>query len=384
MGILKGAVMERDQKAGTLRNTIIENIRAGGGRIPFSSYMELCLYEPTGGYYQRAKPKLGKAGDFYTSAHIGAAMGQCIAVKLHESANELEPDGGPVTIVEWGGGDGRLAESVLEEIYRSFPETYRRCVFLGVESSPYHRTLQRNRLERFSNKIADIAAPEDCKIAQVLKDSTTLLFANELLDAFPVHRLRFINGVWKELYVEWDEEQETFREQAGPIADASIAAIVGRHRLGGEQGQTIEVGKAALDWIRWLGGAMRKGFVLLADYGDVSAELYAPYRMSGTLLTYQNHTAADDVYRAPGEQDITAHVNFEWCLEAAADAGFTRGRLLAQKQFLVEQGILNRLLDHNGQDPFSPEARSNRAIRQLLLSDGMSELFKVVTFQKRP
>ncbi|HZG76967.1 MAG TPA: SAM-dependent methyltransferase, partial [Paenibacillus sp.] len=110
--------------------------------------------------------------------------------------------------------------------------------------------------------------------------------------------------------------------------------------------------------------------------------LFGPHRMNGTLLAYRRHSAGENWFDAPGEQDLTAHVNFEWCAAVAAEAGFVDIAVQSQKTFLVEQGILTKLTNHDGADPFSPEARANRAIRQLLLSDGMSELFKVMTMTK--
>ena len=104
--------------------------------------------------------------------------------------------------------------------------------------------------------------------------------------------------------------------------------------------------------------------------------------MNGTFLCYRNHIAIDDPYHQLGEQDMTAHVNFEWCKEAAEQSGFQQIELMTQKQFLLDQGIMQWLQEHDGKDPFSATARNNRSIRQLLLSDGMSELFKIMTMHK--
>ncbi|WP_238392583.1 class I SAM-dependent methyltransferase [Paenibacillus antri] len=371
---------ERRNRA--VEEALAERLRLQGGRMTFADYMELCLYLPEAGYYQRSEPKLGKNGDFYTSAHIGSFMGGCIAASLDAAARRLTPDGGDVAIVEWGGGDGRLAEAVLSELRDVYPETYARVRFLGAEGSPYHRALQRERLRGHEEKIEGIVEPDDDIVERAFRDSTTLIFANELLDAFPVRRLVRARGEWMELYVEGDPAAGTLREAPGPIGDARLAAWLAAHPVRGKEGQRIEVGLAGLEWLSALGRRLRRGFVLLADYGDVSAELYAPHRMTGTLLAYRKHAADEAWFREPGEQDLTAHVNFEWCAAVAGEAGFGEIGVTTQKSFLVEHGILNKLRNHDGADPFSPEARANRAIRQLLLSDGMSELFKVMTMWK--
>lgn len=350
--------------------------------MTFADYMDICLYWPEAGYYQRSEPKLGKDGDFYTSAHVGAFMGGCIAARLDAAARRLSRAGETIHLVEFGGGDGRMAEAVLNELRSAYPDTYARLRFYGAEGSPYHRALQFDRLRSHGGAVQFIAEPDDDRIEKALRESTALVFANELLDAFPAHRLIRKRGEWMELYVEGDPTDGTLRETSGPIRDERLAAWLGAHPVDGREGQRIEANLAGLDWIAALGRKLRRGFVLLADYGDVSAELYAPHRMNGTLLAYHKHTAGEDWFRAPGEQDLTTHVNFEWCASAAAAAGFVDVDIQTQKTFLVEQGILNKLQSHDGSNPFSPEARANRAIRQLLLSDGMSELFKVMTMAK--
>jgi len=371
---------ERRNRA--VAEALAERLGRNGGRMTFADYMEICLYLPEFGYYQRSEPKLGKDGDFYTSAHVGAGMGGCIAASLDAAARRLAPAGEDVAVVEWGGGDGRLAEAALNELRDAYPDTYARIRFLGAEGSPYHRALQAERLRSHAASVAGVFAPDDDAVEKTLRESTSLVFANELLDAFPVRRLARVRGEWRELFVERDPADGALRETAGPIGDDRLAAWLAAHPVRGREGQRIEVGLAGLDWIRQLGARMRRGFVLLADYGDMSAELYGPHRMKGTLLAYRKHGVGEDWFDAPGERDLTSHVNFEWCAAAAAEVGFGDIAVKTQKTFLVENGILNKLRAHDGADPFSPEARANRAIRQLLLSDGMSELFKVMTMTK--
>jgi SAM-dependent MidA family methyltransferase len=116
----------------------------------------------------------------------------------------------------------------------------------------------------------------------------------------------------------------------------------------------------------------------------VSAELYAPHRMRGTLLGYRRHVAAERPYEHVGEQDLTAHVNFSACERAGLAAGAARSELLTQRDFLLRHGVLELLQDGGFGDPFGPVAKRNRAIRQLLLSDQISELFKVLMLDIRP
>lgn len=289
---------------------------------------------------------------------------------------------GGFVLAEWGGGDGRLAKAVLDTLAAEYPDIYDRLRFVSIESSPFHRSLQQKQLEAHTGRIeAAIVHPENERVVSLLSGGNTVLYANELLDAFPVHRLRLIKGELKEIYVGWDEERDTFVETLLPAQQRLIRML---ERLGVRltEGQTAELNMNASEWISALGGLISSGAAALIDYGDVTGELYGRHRMNGTLMCYRKHTAYDNPYVWVGEQDMTAHVDFGMCGMAAGDAGFSDLKLRSQKQFLVDYGILNRLMTHDGANPFSPEAKNNRAIRQLLLSDGMSELFKVLTFRK--
>jgi SAM-dependent MidA family methyltransferase len=213
--------------------------------------------------------------------------------------------------------------------------------------------------------------------------SPLLVFSNELLDAFPVHRIERKDGKLLEWYVGWDESGSCFRTVLLPLdPNGAAAAYMQRERITIREGQWIEANPAASDWIGRMGAAIEQGALITIDYGDVAEELYAAHRMRGTFLCYRNHQASDDPYACPGEQDMTSHVNFTACLRAGREAGFAADSLRTQKQFLLDEGVLELLVAHSGTDPFGPEARRNRAVRQLLLGDSMNELFKVLVQTK--
>jgi SAM-dependent MidA family methyltransferase len=138
----------------------------------------------------------------------------------------------------------------------------------------------------------------------------------------------------------------------------------------------------AADWVEKLASRLKQAILVFIDYGDETEELIAPHRMDGTLLCYYKHRVHNDPYLLPGEQDITSHVNFSHIRRVAIQTGCRELSYGTQKKFLVESGILEKLSAHSLTDPFHPTVRRNRAIRQLLLSDGMSELFKVQIFIK--
>lgn len=345
--------------------------------VSFRDFMEMCLYDPQDGYYMNDKPKLGKDGDFYTSAHIGGIFAEVLGKFVIDRVREWAE---PVQFVEWGGGTGRLAGQMLAAVQRADPAAYERLNCIMVEASGYHRSLQREALAAHHDKVRFLT-PQEWR-AETLK-RPAIVFANELLDAFPVHRVRQTAEGLQECCVAWDDSAEALAETWKPCSDDRLHRYVETYAIRLAEGQIAEINLAAEEWIRREAARLKQGWLVAVDYGDCADEVYAPHRMKGTLLCYRRHTAHDNPYVYVGQQDITAHVNFTSCLKAGAEAGLPEGRLLTQKQFLLENGILELLADHASADPFSDAARRNRAIRQLLLSDQLSELFKVCLLTKK-
>ena len=228
--------------------------------------------------------------------------------------------------------------------------------------------------------------PEEAEayLAREGEERFTAVIANELLDAFPVHRVVRRNGRLWELGAAAAEvgAGAAFRYVHMPLSDERIEAALLRDGMELREGQIAEVNLEAERWIAKLGGLIRQGCLTLIDYGHEARELAAPHRMRGTLLCYRDHIARDEPFLDPGGQDITAHVNFTACMAAGAEAGWATRYYGTQKRFLVDEGLLADLAEHDGSDPFGEAARHNRAIRQLLLSDAMSETFKVLVLDK--
>ncbi|WP_246627280.1 class I SAM-dependent methyltransferase [Paenibacillus solanacearum] len=365
-----------------LREAIEQEIAATPERaISFRRYMELCLYHPFFGYYMRPEEKIGREGDFYTSASIGSLLAETIAEWIVKEPFWDAGSADGIRIVEWGGGSGKLAQQLLDALQTTAPELYARLDYISVEASGYHRELQSAALAAHAKRLRFLTAeawygagPWD----------NTLVLSNELPDAFPVHRIAVRDGRWVEKLVSWDEQRDKPAETERPLSDEAVLAYINEEQLPCREGQQFEVNLAASDWMRSVAAALGQGAVLTIDYGDVGEELYAPHRMNGTLLCYRKHLASDTPLQHPGEQDMTAHVNFGALIRAGERGGLGQAELMTQKQFLVRNGLLQRLQSHDARDPFSPEARRNRAIRQLLLTDQMSELFKVLIQKKEP
>lgn len=346
--------------------------------LRFRDYMELCLYDPESGYYMKEQTKIGREGDFYTGSQIGSVLGDILARYILKLASAQT---GLFSVTEWGAGTGRLGSQILDFIKAESPELYGRLVYRIIEKSPYHRKLQLETLEAHSERLS-FGFPDEAGVRN--GDGTSgLVFSNELLDAFPVFRVRQRPEGLMELYVRWNDEEGRFEETELPCTDPELARYLEEGGIRLSVGQTAEINLEAARWIRERGRSIGQETLLTIDYGDTAEELYGSHRMNGTLMCYKNHQAYDQPYIYAGEQDMTSHVDFSACIRAGADLEL-EGTLVTQKQFLVENGVLGMLQDHAGGDPFSQAARRNRAIRQLLLSDGMSELFKVLIQQKAP
>ncbi|MBO7743863.1 SAM-dependent methyltransferase [Paenibacillus sp. MWE-103] len=388
-----------------LETAILQAIESGGRRgrvmgadassaaserpaMTFRDYMAMCLYDERDGYYRAGGVRVGRAGDFYTSSAIGTIMGGKLAGYAAKLAGS---QGLPVTVVEWGAGTGALGQHMLAAWEAGRPGRSPEAYWL-VDGSPAHLAEARRRLGEGTGMAGGPAVkymtPGEAEAALCASadDRFVVVIANELLDAFPVHRVVLRGGILRELGVaeaaegEGDGEAFVYAEMA--LSDDRLEAVLRRDGITLREGQILEVNLAAEAWLADMAARMARGCLVLVDYGHEARELAAPHRMRGTLLCYKEHVARDEPLLDPGGQDMTAHVNFTACMAAAAAAGWERVYYDTQKQFLVDEGVLADFAPHDGTDPFGEAARHNRAIRQLLLSDAMSETFKVLALRK--
>ncbi|SDW87397.1 class I SAM-dependent methyltransferase [Paenibacillus sp. CF384] len=369
--------------------------------ISFHDYMAICLYDEKEGYYRSGDVRVGKKGDFYTSSAIGSIMGEKLASCAAELAN-CQKDS-VVRFAEWGAGTGLLSEQMIAAWSSARHSWLSQVQHYIVDSNPVHLEAAQSRLELALADLDTIAAPRPQlhyvtpqEAKNVMNETTrsngaastarpyTIIIANELLDAFPVHRVVMKEGRLWELgvAVNVSDDEEVLRYVYTALTDERIAMVLHRDGIELLEGQITEVNLAAEQWITELGQLVEHGALLLVDYGHEVPEITASHRMHGTLLCYKDHMAHDRPFILPGEQDMTSHINFTACRHAAEQAGWQVQYYDTQKQFLLDQGLLQDLVAHDGTNPFSEAARRNRSIRQLLLSDNMSESFKVMVLVK--
>jgi SAM-dependent MidA family methyltransferase len=146
------------------------------------------------------------------------------------------------------------------------------------------------------------------------------------------------------------------------------------------EGNRAEINLTASSWIRAVAGFLQRGFVLTIDYGYLASELYAPWRTTGTLMTYYQHTSGENPYIRLGEQDLTAHVDFSALIKAGEESGLEQLFYGDQCKFLLGLGFVDALLAAQARETEPHRAQALRlTLKNLILPDGgMGEIFKVL------
>ena len=358
----------------SLRQLIVDEIRRDGP-MRFSRYMELCLYHPELGYYSRATEQFGKAGDFYTSSDVHAVFGRLLARQFEEMWRFLDsPE--RIDVIELGPGRGLFASDVLDWSAKQFPDFARVLRYQMVEQSP---TLRARLQERLSGHIATgkSAVFEALEDAASVAGRDLILFANEFFDALPVEI------VDRRGAVRVVENDGMFTEKFVPPSPSELE-FIDRYSVQPDPGQRVEVSLASLGWMERIATAFngKRGFVVMIDYGYTREEQLAG-RHRDTLMTYRRHQASSSPYEAPGEQDITAHVNFTGLRARGCDHGLEALDLLTQSQFLLGIGEESQFADAF-QDCKLPQERAKVALqlKHLISPDSMGETFQVLLLSR--
>jgi len=432
----------------TLREKIEQEIHERGP-IPFSRYMELCLYDPERGYYSRDVERFGKAGDFYTSSDVHAVFGRLLARQFEEIWRVLGlPE--EIEILELGPGRGLFARDVLDWSEKKFPEFFQALHYSLVERSAALRerlqtTLSRHfesgkasllqrlkppgcpgligtakavpshddptvqmRLSERSGKGTTSILPQRIgegttpAVPQPIREGTTLeacpersrrvpqgsdlqralapdapiiIFANEFFDALPVEvlspkgelRIAIRDGRLIETWAPASSEELEFLD---------------RYSVHPENEERVEVPLQMQSNMSEIAAALKHGIIIVIDYGYTREEQLAG-RHRGTVTAFRQHSVSANPYEAPGEQDITAHVNFTALAAAAEQNGMQVQALLTQSQFLMGIGEQNQFADAFEDCRLAQErAKVALQLKHLVTPAGMGESFHVLVASK--
>jgi SAM-dependent MidA family methyltransferase len=311
---------------------IIEDELARRGPTSFARFMELALYCPDFGYYERSEKSPGRLGDYYTSVSVGPLFGELLACQFAGWLAQL-PEGAR-QVLEAGAHDGQLARDILRHLQSHQSGAMASLEYWILEPSARRRQIQETTLKEFGGRVRwfdswDALPPSGMR---------GIIFSNELLDALPVHRLGWdsVSRKWFEWGVALSEGRLEWTKLAGNSAGIPVPALPDELLAVLPDGFCTEVCSAAVEWWRRGALALRAGKLLAFDYGLTTEQFFTPERSNGTLRAYHRHHATLDVLDRAGEQDITASVNFSAIREAGESAGLATETFETQAQFLTE------------------------------------------------
>lgn len=343
------------------------------GPITFAEYMREALYHPLHGYY--SKPEAARFADYYTSVDVHPIFGRLLARQLAEMWEQMGRPG-KFVLVEVGAGVGRLARHILEFAQKKLPDFYLAMHYVAVERSPL-------RSEQLATRLSDFVGEGKCLAAVEIpgRIEEGCVFSNELLDALAVHRVIQKEGKLQEIFV--TNDGSSFGEIAQPLSTCAISDYFASQHIAFQEGQQAEAGLEACDWITEIARRLGRGFVLTIDYGHEAADLFDAHHMAGTALAYRGHQANEEFYAAPGEQDLTAHVNFTALRQWGERAGLETVGFTSQTAFLLALGKGNEFADlyEDGMDD-TERLRARLQLKTLIFPEGMGERFQVLIQQK--
>lgn len=366
-----------DQNENVLQAELVELIR-GEGPITFARFMEQALYHPRHGFYTRGGGPWGAHRDYVTSVDAGPVFPSLLLPLFQAFWQSLgSPD--DYLLVDAGGGDGHFADSVATELSTAHPEPFSsalrtaladRCA-AGQAGAP-------SALDRMTFPPEAVQPPL----------GPCCVFANELLDALPVHLVRMTGGRLEEALVAersgslvlcWSEptrpELTNYFERLGlELCDGQQAAV------------NLEAGR----WIQAAASAIERGYLVIIDYGYPAPVLFSPETAADPVRTFRGGREGGGPLEDPGLQDITAMVDFTSVARWAGEAGFTLHCLTDQYR------LLQRLADQISIDPAAWERisgggrgtgpverfRRGMALRALLSPEGIGGSFRVLILSR--
>jgi len=350
---------------------LLDDLRRSGP-ITFERYMGLCLYHAEYGYYTQGRDRSGVSGDYFTSPDLHPIFARLVARQAAEMWDLL---GRPLRFswVEMGAGRGLFAQDFLSWVKTTLPDFAEALEYLAIEPMPRQCARLRERLAG-KGLAGSVRLLENL---EQLNPVTGCFFSNELVDAFPVAIVTRAGGHLREVYV--TAQGDELCEKLGSISNPAIAAAVARYANQLEEGCRAEVNLMATQWMRSVAEKLLRGFVITIDYGDLAPYLYTEDRPQGTLLAYHHHWPSQDTLHAPGQVDLTAHVNFSALIDTARDAGLEFTGFTSQQRFLLALGEANEFADLY--EPGATELENLKArlkLKRLIHPEGMGNIFKVL------
>lgn len=352
------------------------------GLMSFARFMELALYDVPYGYYMTkpidcdrpSRERIGWGGDFFTAPELSPILAKTLVRQILDVDDQLgRPD--PFILMEIGGGNGTFAVDFLHESRAIAPEFFYRLSYQIVERSPYLQSCQKSSLREALGSWGESHLTWRSSLDEVDSDSLTgAVFSNELVDALPVHRVRWMNDRLYEIFVAY--EGGHFVECLDQCSSSKLTEYVDGHKVSLMEGQTSELHIEAEVWMNNVARILHRGVVMTIDYGHTGSDYYRSDRKDGTFLCYYRHAISTNPYTRVGEQDMTAHVNFSALAASGRVNGLELMGLTTLANWLMGLGVEELV---RGQDPESADVK---ALAYLLRPHGMGKTFKVLVQRK--
>lgn len=376
-------LIENDEKQALLQVITSLIAQQPQQRITFAEFMETALYHPSLGYYMTKARAIGRTGDFYTAPHLASDFGELLAEQFVQMWNQLQRPK-PFTLIEMGAGQGILATDILRYLQCQYPDFCQCLEYWIVDRSPGMIALQQQQLESLQQTGSSIRW---CSFEEISANSVTgCCFSNELVDAFPVHRVQLANGQLQEVYVTTAKNgglQEVTAELSTPLLSDYFSLVGVDFGAAYSDDYTTEVNLAALDWLSQVTRCLKCGYLLTIDYGYTADRYYSPARPAGTLQCYYQHSSHSNPYINLGDQDITTHVDLTALQRWGEQRGLQTLGLLPQGMFLMALGLGDRLATLGQSDSREPQAvqkllRRREALQALVNPIGMGNFWVLV------
>ena len=352
----------------TLQQVIVERIQHEGP-ITFAEYMRMALYEPGYGYYVAGPARMGWEGDYYTSTDVSSLFAHCMGRQLQQMWEQLAQPA-PFTVLEQGAGRGDLGREICSWAAQESPSFHAALdyhtadIHTGQDALQPHPTDPINRVPTFSpDKSAPMSsalAPESVRTRFSASASASasaslrpsVILSNELVDAFPVHIVEKHNDRLYEIFI--GVQDGRLYELLDETSGQDVANYLDSYKIlwrTFEDGWRAEINLDALHWTEQTAQLLlgtspkrkRRGFILTIDYGDTARKLYTHHRHRGTLACYFHHQLTDRPLAQPGEQDLTAHVNFTALINEGRRHGLRLHTLTTQRQWLTDMQMYEEL-----------------------------------------
>lgn len=347
------------------------------GAITFRDWMESALYDPDEGYYRRAdRKRWGRDGDYRTSPERSPLFAATFAryfAALFETLNRPSR----WLIVEIGAGAGHFAEGVLTTLQSRFPEVFAATTYVIDEVSESAIAASKERLAPFGKHV------KFQPLAGIPVIEAGLVFSNELLDAFPVHRLTVRDGQLREFYVTVGAEGD-FQWTVGLASTLHTSEYLDFVGARLSEGQVAEINTGVEGWLNNIAARLESGYLITVDYGAEAYDLFGSSgREQGTLRAFRRHQFVDDVLEDPGGKDLTTTIDWTFVKKFGEQLGLETIEFERQDRFLLKAGLLVELEALVAGSTTEAEKQIARTgSREMILPDGLAAAFQVLVQKK--